>query len=167
MTQILAPSLSLSHLLSSLIPTLHPSTFVFLTYPLPTAPPPSLPTQLTFHEREGLTVITTLESALAHNVPAEDYTFACRMITCEVHSSLEAVGFMAVLAKALAERGIPANVVGGWWHDHLFVPVGREEEAVACLERVARDARDADGDGKKKGASERRVTEGYGISKSG
>lgn len=72
------------------------------------------------------------------------------MITCEVHSSLEAVGFMAVLARALAEKGIPANVVGGWWHDHLFVPVGREGEAVACLEGVAREAREADGGGKGK-----------------
>lgn len=49
---------------------------------------------------------------------------------------------MAVLAKALAEREIPANAVGGWWHDHIFVPVGKEEEAVGCLEGLASRARD-------------------------
>lgn len=73
------------------------------------------------------------------------------MITCDVHSSLEAVGFMAVLGKALAERGISANVVGGWWHDHLFVPVEREGEAMACLEGVAREAREAEGNGERSG----------------
>lgn len=58
------------------------------------------------------------------------------MLTCAVHSSLEAVGFMAVLATALAESGISANPVSGWFHDHLFVPVHRAEEAVRVLEGV-------------------------------
>ena len=50
-----------------------------------------------------------------------------------VHSSLEAVGLTAVLSSRLAEAGISANVVAGLFHDHLFVPWDRREEAIDCL----------------------------------
>ncbi|EXJ56821.1 hypothetical protein A1O7_07165 [Cladophialophora yegresii CBS 114405] len=62
------------------------------------------------------------------------YEFPCRLLTCDVHSSLSAVGFMAVLATRLAERGISVNPVAGFYHDHLFVPVERAGEAVEMLE---------------------------------
>jgi uncharacterized protein len=40
------------------------------------------------------------------------------MITPNVHSSLEAVGFIfARVASKLAERGIGANPVSGFFHD--------------------------------------------------
>jgi hypothetical protein len=63
------------------------------------------------------------------------------MITLEVNSSLEAVGFMAVVAGKLAERGIGVNPVSGFWHDHCFVPLGREEEAMEALGELAEEAR--------------------------
>lgn len=53
-----------------------------------------------------------------------------------MHSSLEAVGFIAFVAGKLAERGIGTNPVSGFWHDHLFVPVGREGEAMGVLEGI-------------------------------
>ncbi len=59
------------------------------------------------------------------------------MITCDVHSSLEAVGFIAAISKSLTERGIGANPVSGFYHDHLFVPDGKEIEAMAALEALA------------------------------
>lgn len=62
------------------------------------------------------------------------------MITCEVHSSLEAVGFMAAISKSLTERGIGANPVSGFYHDHLFVPEGKEVEALMALEELAKEA---------------------------
>lgn len=52
---------------------------------------------------------------------------------CLVHSSLEAVGFMPILTGALAKWGIGCNPVSGFFHDHLFVPVERGEEAVGVL----------------------------------
>lgn len=131
---------SLSTLLATLRATLHPSTYVFITF-LPSAPlPETLYKQLLFREAEGITIISTLDSAKEHNIA--NYAFPCRMITCEVHSSLEAVGFMAVIASRLAEMGMGANPVSGFFHDHLFVPVGREEEAMECLEELAKENRE-------------------------
>ena len=62
------------------------------------------------------------------------------MITLNVQSSLEAVGFIARVASQLAEKGIGANPVSGFFHDHLFVAEGREEEAVAALKTLAEEA---------------------------
>ena len=50
-----------------------------------------------------------------------------------MHSSLEAVGLLAEVARRLAAHGISVNVVSGYYHDHLFVPVDRAEEALAAL----------------------------------
>ena len=61
------------------------------------------------------------------------------MITCNVHSSLEAVGFMAKLSTVLAEKGIGCNPVSGFFHDHLFVPVKQASQAVDALKQVVPD----------------------------
>ncbi|EXJ73959.1 uncharacterized protein A1O5_02253 [Cladophialophora psammophila CBS 110553] len=86
----------------------------------------------------AITLILRLETAQKHGI--QNYTYPCRMITCDVHSSLEAVGFMAVLATRLAGRGISVNPISGFSHDHLFVPVERAEEAVAELLLVREEA---------------------------
>jgi hypothetical protein len=59
------------------------------------------------------------------------------MITLEVHSSLEAVGFLAAIATRLAAAGIGVNPVAGYFHDHLFVPEARAEEAMRLLDELA------------------------------
>jgi hypothetical protein len=59
------------------------------------------------------------------------------MITLNVTSSLEAVGFMAVIATRLATRNMGVNPVSGFYHDHLYVPLGREDEAVEELAKLA------------------------------
>jgi uncharacterized protein len=59
------------------------------------------------------------------------------MITLRIHSSLEAVGFLARIAAELARLGISVNVVSAFHHDHLFVPAGRAEEAMAALRALA------------------------------
>ncbi|KIW87752.1 uncharacterized protein Z519_11726 [Cladophialophora bantiana CBS 173.52] len=86
----------------------------------------------------AITLILRLEIARKHGI--QNYAYPCRMITCDVHSSLEAVGFMAVLATRLAGRGISVNPVSGFYHDHLFVPVERAEEAVSELQLVREEA---------------------------
>ncbi|KAL9610252.1 MAG: hypothetical protein Q9167_005023 [Letrouitia subvulpina] len=123
--------LSLSNLLSGLHVSLHPETFVFTTFPSSFSPPSTLPQQMNFQEDEGLTVITTRQAVQQHGLK---HTFPCRMITVKVHSSLEAVGFMAIMTKALAEKRVGVNPVSGFFHDHLFVPEGKEGEAMEVLE---------------------------------
>lgn len=130
--------LSSPTLLRTLRLSLHPDTFVFLTFPsADNAPPQTLFQQMTFQEAEGLTVITTLQSAKENHF---NPTFPCRMITCDVHSSLEAVGFMAAISKRLTERGIGVNPVSGFFHDHLFVPEGKEVEAMVALQQLAKES---------------------------
>ena len=78
--------------------------------------------------------------AIYHNL---DYSFPSEMITLNVQSSLDAVGFTAVISTRWAKlgMGMGVNPVSGYLHDHLFVPVGREEEAVAELRRLAAESR--------------------------
>ena len=64
-------------------------------------------------------------------------TYPCKMISLSVHSSLTAVGFLAAITARLAERGISVNPVSGFYHDHLFVPEDRADEAMDILSGFA------------------------------
>ena len=91
-----------------------------------------------FRESEGPTLIVLEEEARRAGLTA---TFRCRMITLDIHSSLDAVGFMAAITRRLAADGMGVNPVSAYFHDHLFVPADRAEEAVALLEQLAAEAR--------------------------
>ncbi|EGY21682.1 hypothetical protein VD0002_g8986 [Verticillium dahliae] len=132
---------SLQKLLATLTTVLHPSTYVFVTLPQSATPPPLSEVQMIFREAEGSTVIMKLEDAKAR---AFDYAFPSRMITLNVHSSLEAVGFLAVITARLAATGMGVNPVSGYFHDHLFVPEGREADALAVLQAIAVENRNLD-----------------------
>jgi uncharacterized protein len=62
-----------------------------------------------------------------------DSAFRYRLITLNVHSSLEAVGLLAAVTTRLAAAGISVNAVSAVYHDHLFVAPGRAEEACGIL----------------------------------
>lgn len=61
---------------------------------------------------------------------------------------------MAAVGAKLTEKGIGVNPVSGFFHDHCFVPVGREEEAMNLLQEMAEEAR-------KRVGTELNVVEGY------
>lgn len=88
-----------------------------------------------FVENEGETWIWLKSEADRQSAP---YTFESRRITLNIHSSLEAVGFMAAIATALAKAGISCNPVSGFFHDHVFVPADRAEDAMIVLETLSR-----------------------------
>jgi len=92
----------------------------------------------TFREAEGLTIIVSKAQAEAAGVP---YVFPCRLITLAVHSSLDAVGFLACITDRLARAGIACNVVAAFHHDHLLVPEARAEEALHVLHSLASETR--------------------------
>lgn len=86
-----------------------------------------------FLEEEGLTLILAKDEAEANNL---DFVFPCRKITLKVHSSLEAVGFLAVVTEKLAEHGISVNAISAYFHDHLFVPTEKAGDAMRVLNDI-------------------------------
>jgi uncharacterized protein len=125
--------LSLETLLRTLSADLIDGTYVFVT----AAEMPDLNSvvpRMLFREAEGISLILLKEEAEALGLA---YEFPCRMITLNVHSSLEAVGFMARIATELAKQNMGVNPVAGFYHDHLFVPLGREDDALMILAEIA------------------------------
>ncbi|MEW6722639.1 MAG: ACT domain-containing protein [Candidatus Micrarchaeota archaeon] len=91
-----------------------------------------------FREEEGLTVIFSEEilddmKELSEASPSGPFS----LITLTINSDLMAVGFLAKLTAALAEEKIPVNAVSAYFHDHLLVPSGKSERALAVLGRLA------------------------------
>ena len=84
----------------------------------------------TFNETEGLTVIVLKTQA---DILGINYQGVFQCITLNVHSSLEAVGLTAAVSSALAKEGISANVVAAYYHDHIFVPDDKANQALSCL----------------------------------
>ena len=126
----------LATLIASMRPRLDPLTYVWActTEDSPSSRALAAEAVATVREAEGVTLVVTQERAEALGVAHE---FPSARITLEVHSALEAVGLTAAFATALGEVGISANVVAGFHHDHIFVPVDRAAEALAALERLA------------------------------
>lgn len=124
----------LNTLLQTLQPVLSVEAFVFVSVPYAVSPTQLANALMVYKESEGTTLI--LESSFASNEGfAVHSTF--KRITCNVHSSLDAVGMTAAMSAALTRANISANVVAGYYHDHIFVPTGRANEAVAVLLELA------------------------------
>ncbi|MEJ2544485.1 MAG: ACT domain-containing protein [Calditrichaceae bacterium] len=87
----------------------------------------------TFTEKEGTSVILNRNEADLNSV---QYESVFRMITLNIHSSLNAVGFLAKITGELTKYNIGVNPVSAYYHDHLFVPVDRAEEAVNILSQL-------------------------------
>lgn len=87
-------------------------------------------------EREGLTLVIPKSKADEHKLK---YESVFRRITITVHSSLDAVGLTAMLSSKLAEHGISANVIAGYFHDHIFVQGEYAEKAISALYELACD----------------------------
>ncbi|QKC94139.1 ACT domain-containing protein [Mesorhizobium sp. NZP2298] len=126
----MAGETDLKTLLASMTPELLDETYVFVTQAPGVPQPEGLEPMMMFREREGTTLIVTENTASAMGLTA---SFRCRMITLNIHSSLEAVGFLAAIATRLAAAGMGVNPVSAFYHDHLFVPAERAEEAMVLL----------------------------------
>lgn len=127
---------NLDVLLNTMTATLEEGIYVFITSQHPITSPGFTP-RMMFQETGGVTYIALEEQAKSLDIP---YEFPCRMITLNVHSSLEAVGFIARIATTLAAAGMGVNPVSGFYHDHLFVPNGREEAALKLLAQLAQNS---------------------------
>jgi hypothetical protein len=124
----------LAALLQNMNPEMRDGTFVFCTIAEDEKLPDTLTPLLTFREAEGTTLVLRREEAERLGLP---HQFASRLITLTVHSSLEAIGFLAVITARLAGAGIGVNAVSAFYHDHLFVPEHRADEAFRLLQDLS------------------------------
>lgn len=125
---------NLETLLRNMAPELQEGEFVFCTMNSAAALKLRLTPIGQFLEDEGLTLILAKAEAEANGL---DLTYPCRMITLKIHSSLEAVGFLAAVTAKLAHRGISVNAISAYFHDHLFVPSDSADEAMNVLNEIA------------------------------
>ncbi len=120
----------LEALLRGMKPEIQDGVFVFCTIPDDQDVPAAIRPVLMFREREGTTLVMRREEADGLGLSCQ---FASRLITLTVHSSLDAVGFLAAITARLASAGIGVNAVSAFHHDHLFVPEDRADEALRLL----------------------------------
>lgn len=123
----------LDDLCRQMTPRLVDGTYVYCTF-TDFRLPAGIEPVCTFRETEGLTAIVSKREAEAAALP---YVFPCRLITLTVHSSLDAVGFLACISARLSRAGIACNVVAAFHHDHLFVPATRAEDTLQILREIA------------------------------
>lgn len=126
----MTPITALSKLLAEMSPRLAPGEYVFCVVASDRARDHALDALATVVEDEGVTLVVPRSVADGASLP---YDGVFRRITLTVHSSLEAVGFLAAVASALADQRIPANALAGAHHDHLLVPAARAEDAMRVL----------------------------------
>ncbi|NMM45434.1 ACT domain-containing protein [Rhodospirillaceae bacterium KN72] len=122
----------LATLIAGMDPVLDPETYIFTT--VPADADLLVKPLMRFSESEGDTLILTVRDAAKVGISG-DARF--RRITLTVHSALEAVGLTAAFASALGAAEIPANVVAGYYHDHIFIPENMAERAVEALRALA------------------------------
>jgi uncharacterized protein len=118
----------LSTLISSMRPVIQDEEYVFCTVSSREEERVSASCVMSFREREGITLILKRSDAEREGL---SFSYPCKMITLNIHSSLNAIGFLAAITKQLAVAGISLNAVSAFYHDHIFVPT---DKAVLALE---------------------------------
>ena len=123
----MAGETDLARLLDSLEVSRRPGRYTFVTGDWPEL---AAVASAMIDEVEGPTYVVTVEQAVAAGAPVG---FVAGWLTLSVHSALEAVGLTAWFSDRLASAGIACNVLAGFHHDHLLVPIERTEEAAGVL----------------------------------
>jgi hypothetical protein len=126
---------NLATLLATMSPVLMTGEFVFLSFPDAVyGDYANLKPIASVVEAEGLTLV--VEKTRADLVGAQ-YQSSFSGITLEVHSSLDAIGLTAAFSAKLNEHGISANVIAGYFHDHIFVQSADAERAITALQQLS------------------------------
>jgi|SRR6056297_237074 len=119
----------LAVMLSKLAVQRRPGVFAYIAVEVPT---PGLIAAAHAVVKEGrLTTIVLPVDAAERAGQDTDVRFA--WLTLTVQSSLDAVGLTAAVSARLTAIGIPCNVLAGYHHDHLLVPVDRVDDAIVAV----------------------------------
>lgn len=121
--------MDLATMLASLDVERRPGVFTFVAVDVPT---PGLLAAAHGMVKEGAstTLVLPIESAERAGLPV---VIEMAWLSLTVNSSLEAVGLTAAFAKILGDEDISCNVLAGYHHDHILVPVDRADDAIAAL----------------------------------
>lgn len=116
-------------MLDSLAVVRRPGVFTFVAVQVPT---PGLLAAAHALVNEGTltTLVVPIEAARRARLPV---VIEMAWLTLTVQSSLEAVGLTAAFSKVLTDEGISCNVLAGYHHDHILVPVDRASDAITAL----------------------------------
>lgn len=119
----------LDKMLASLAVERRAGTFTFVAVEVPT---PGLLAAAHAMVTEGnlTTLVLPVDAAQRAGLPV---VVEMTWLTLTVQSSLEAVGLTAAFSARLGDHGIACNVLAGYHHDHILVPVDRADDAVAAL----------------------------------
>ncbi len=129
---------SLDTLLSSMQPELQNGNYIFSTFTdADIAGKLYLEPISYFHEKEGLTLIIRKEIADKNKI---EYHSVFKLISLTIHSSLDAVGLTAAISQKLADKGISANVIAAYFHDHIFVPEEKASLAIESLHELQQES---------------------------
>jgi hypothetical protein len=128
---------NVQRLLANMEPELREGEYVFCSLPADAFEDLKAEPLGWFREAEGITLILEREMAERDGL---SYQGIWRLITLQVHSSLEAVGFLAAVTAELAAAGVSVNAVSAYYHDHLFVPAEKRDLAVKLLGELMRSA---------------------------
>jgi hypothetical protein len=121
--------MDLQTMLDSLDVERRPGTFTFVAVEVPT---PGLLAAAHGMVKEGrlTTLVLPVESARRAGLPV---VVEMAWLSLTVQSSLEAVGLTAAFSKILGDENISCNVLAGYHHDHILVPVDRAADAIEAL----------------------------------
>ncbi len=116
-------------MLASLDVERRPGVFTYVAVPVPT---PGLLAAAHGMVTEGelTTLVVPVDAAERAGLPV---VIELAWLSLTVQSSLEAVGLTAAFSALLAEHDISCNVLAGYHHDHILVPVDRAADAIDAL----------------------------------
>jgi hypothetical protein len=117
----------LERMLSTLDVERRSGTYTFVTGDHPDLTDEAL---AVIEESEGTTLVLPVDVVRRAGLTV---AFEAAWLTLTVFSALEAVGLTAAVSRVLADAGISCNMLAGYHHDHLLVPVDRADEAATLL----------------------------------
>ncbi len=123
----------LKGLLARRSPRRRPGTYVFV-FVARGEPLPEVEAFASVVEAEGVSLVLARDDADSAGLA---YEFLAGWVTLGVSSKVSDVGLTAAVSAALADAGISCNVIAGYHHDHLLVPLERVVEALDVLRRLS------------------------------
>lgn len=121
---------NLKILLKQMKPKIVNEEFVFCTISRTRFSELKISPLMMFSEEEGITLIVKRKIAENNSL---SYFGVWAWIILTVHSNLSAIGFLSVITDTLAKSKISVNIVSAYYHDHLFVPIDKSDQALELL----------------------------------